>query len=187
MESTSLSFDEVVEKAKVGDASALTHIYERYGRAIRNYTLRLLGNAAEADDATQETFLRAFQKIGSLRDESRIESWLYSIASHYCLDTLRRRKVLSWLPLLNRHEDHHAPYSNDLAGVVAESELVRKTLSRMPPQQAACLVLRSVEGFSCEEIAEILGISRGAVWTRLSRARELFVGIYDELSEGKDT
>ncbi|MCL5264654.1 MAG: RNA polymerase sigma factor [Chloroflexi bacterium] len=182
MEGTALPLDDAIARARGGEVAAFGLIYERYSRPIHNYAQRILGHAAEADDITQETFLRAFQNVSKLRDDSRLESWLYSIASNLCFDLLRRRKLLSWLPLKQEHEEQAA--KSDFMGLMAEGELVQKALSKMPPKYAACLVLRTVEGFSCEEIADILKISKGAVWTRLSRAREMFCKSYDELTRG---
>ncbi|PZR94662.1 MAG: RNA polymerase subunit sigma-24 [Candidatus Chloroheliales bacterium] len=178
----------ILEQARAGDAAAFAVIYETYNLAIHNYAYRLLGNQEQADDITQEAFIKAYQGIGSLRNEAGLQAWLYRIASNLCLDVLRRRKVVSWLPLREEgngdtpphgvHLDLAAP-SADFAADLAEADAVHAVLAQLPPPLAACLVLRSVEGFSCDEIAEILKIPRGTVWSRLARARELFVAAYN--------
>lgn len=178
----------ILEQAREGDAAAFAVIYETYSSAIHNYAYRLLGNQEQADDTTQETFIKAYQSISSLRNEAGLQAWLYRIASNLCLDTLRRRKVVSWLPLREEHSREDSPTSGisleiaapnaDFAADYAEADEVHATLAQLPPQLAACLVLRSVEGFSCDEIAEILKIPRGTVWSRLARARELFMAAY---------
>jgi len=174
---------EALERARQGEAAAFALIYDRYSRAIHNYAFRVLGNQAQADDVTQETFLRAWQRLGQLRDDGRLESWLYAIASHLCTDALRRRKLLSWLPLHPRHEDLPDP-APEVAGALAEHELVQRVLRELSPKFAMPLVLRHVEGFSCQEIAEVLGISVDNVWQRLSRAREMFAAAYGRLGKG---
>lgn len=183
MESAALPVDDAVARARGGELAAFGIIYERYSRPIHRYVRRIMGNQAEADDVTQETFLRAFQNLSRLRDDSRLDSWLFSIASNLCFDLLRRRKVISWLPLEQRHEERAD--GGDLLNSFVEGQLVQQALSRIPPKYAACLILRAVEGFSCDEIAEILKISKGAVWTRLSRAREMFCEAYEELNRSQ--
>ncbi len=179
----------VLEQARAGDAAAFAVIYETYNLAIHKYAYRLLGNQEQADDITQETFIKAYQSIGSLRNEAGLQSWLYRIASNLSLDTLRRRKVVAWLPLREEHSGDDTPPHGvslelaapnaDFATDFAEADAVHAVLAQLPPPLAACLVLRSVEGFSCDEIAEILKIPRGTVWSRLARARELFVTAYN--------
>ncbi len=179
----------VLEQARAGDAAAFAVIYETYNLAIHNYAYRLLGNQEQADDTTQETFIKAYQSIGSLRNEAGLQAWLYRIASNLCLDALRRRKVVAWLPLREEHSRDDTPPHGvslelvaphaDFAADFAEADAVHAVLAQLPPPLAACLVLRSVEGFSCDEIAEILKIPRGTVWSRLARARELFVAAYN--------
>ena len=183
MEGAVLPIDDAIARARGGELDAFGLIYEHYNRPIHSYVRRIIGNQAEADDITQETFLRAFQNLSRLRDDSRLDSWLFSIASNLCFDLLRRRKVISWLPLERKHEEQADGY--DLHAAFAEGQLVQEALSKIPPKYAACLVLRTVEGFSCEEIGEILKISKGAVWTRLSRAREMFCEAYEELNRSQ--
>ncbi|MCL4459282.1 MAG: RNA polymerase sigma factor [Chloroflexi bacterium] len=184
MEGEIVQVNEALGRARRGEATAFALIYERYGEAIHRYAYRLLGDQTQAEDIVQDTFLRAFQNISRLRDDSRLEPWLYAIASHACLDLLRRKRLFSWFLLKRGYGGSVDSESNQLSRM-AEAELVRCTLAQMPPQYAACLILRSVEGFSVEEIAEILGTSKGAIWTRLSRAREMFVQIYGRVSGGK--
>jgi RNA polymerase sigma-70 factor, ECF subfamily len=179
----------ILEQARAGDAAAFAVIYETYNLTIHHYAYRLLGNQEQADDITQETFIKAYQSIGSLRNEAGLQAWLYRIASNLCLDSLRRRKMVSWLPLREESSSDDTPPRGisldlaapnaDFAADLAEADAVHAVLAQLPPQLAACLVLRSVEGFSCDEIAEILKIPRGTVWSRLARARELFVAAYN--------
>lgn len=183
----------ILAQARAGDAAAFAAIYEAYNVAIHNYAYRLLGSLEQADDVTQETFIKAYQSIASLRNEAGLQAWLYRIASNLSLDTLRRRKVVAWLPLRDESRDDTPPHgvsldlaanTADFAADLAEADEVHAVLAQLPPQLAACLVLRSVEGFSCDEIADILKIPRGTVWSRLARARELFVAAYNRNNAG---
>ncbi len=168
----------VIQRAREGDDSAFAAIYEYYSDAIHRYTFRLLGNQEQADDITQDTFIKAYQNIGQLGGDPNLSAWLYRIASNACLDALRRRKRISWLPMLADSDRDEAFTEDDFAPQVAENQAVRRVLADMPAQLAMTLVLRTVEGFSCEEIAEIMNVPKGTVFSRLARSRELFAKLY---------
>jgi RNA polymerase sigma-70 factor (ECF subfamily) len=172
----------VIERAREGDEGAFAAIYEFYSDAIHRYAFRLLGHQEQADDITQETFIRAYQNIGQLGGDPNLSAWLYRIASNACLDALRRRKRISWLPMLADSDKDDEFTQEDFAPQVAEAQAVRRVLADMPPQLAMTLVLRTVEGFSCEEIAEIMNVPKGTVFSRLARARELFARLYSRQS-----
>lgn len=161
-------------------------IYEHFSPQIHRYVFRLLGSQEQADDITQDTFLRAFQNISKIADDSNVSAWLYRIASNAAFDVLRRRKLITWMPILEESDKAGEFTSEDFTPQVIESEVVRRALAEMPPALAVCLVLRSVEGFSCEEIAEILKIPRGTVFSRLARARESFQQVYGHLARSGD-
>jgi RNA polymerase sigma-70 factor, ECF subfamily len=172
----------VIERARNGDDEAFVLIYEHFSAQIHRYVYRLVGNQELADDITQETFLRAFQSIRKISKDANVSAWLYRIASNACFDVLRRRKLITWMPMLEESDKSDEFTSEDFSPQVIESQVVRRTLAQMPPALAVCLVLRSVEGFSCEEIAEILKIPKGTVFSRLARARESFIEIYSLVS-----
>ncbi len=168
----------VIQRAREGDDGAFAAIYEYYADAIHRYAYRLLGNQEQADDITQETFIRAYQNITGLGGDPNLSAWLYRIASNACLDALRRRKRIAWLPMLSDADTDDEFAQDDFAPQVAEAHAVRRVLADMPPQLAMTLVLRTVEGFSCEEIADIMNVPKGTVFSRLARARELFARLY---------
>ncbi len=178
-----VSHRDLAEQAREGDTEGFSWLFDHFGGRILGHAYRLLGNRQDAEDVTQETFLRAFRSIGDLRDEARIGPWLFSIASHLCLDQLRRRRLLSWLPWLRDCDEPFDLPVEGPAGRVEEKDLVQKALAALPGKDAACLTLRTIEGFSCFEIAQIMGCSEAAVWNRLARARERFAREYDKLSK----
>lgn len=172
----------VIERARNGDYEAFGLIYEHYSAQIHRYVYRLVGNQELADDITQDTFLRAFQSIRKISGDANISAWLYRIASNACFDVLRRRKLITWMPMLDDNDKSSEFTSDDFTPQVIESQIVRRTLAQMPPALSVCLVLRTVEGFSCEEIAEILKIPKGTVFSRLARARESFIKTYSQVA-----
>ncbi len=172
----------VIERARNGDDEAFVLIYEHFGPQIHRYVYRLVGNQELADDITQETFLKALQSIRGIARDSNVGAWLYRIASNASFDVLRRRKLITWMPIMEESDKSDEFTSEDFTPQLIESHAVRRTLTEMPPALAVCLVLRSVEGFSCEEIADILKIPKGTVFSRLARAREAFIQTYNRVA-----
>ncbi len=169
-----LTIDEVlVARARRGDAAAFAEIFERYQHRIVNYIYGLVHDRELANDLAQDSFLKAYKALPRMGDDLRLAPWLYRIAGNTAFSALRRRKLIRWLPLLNEGIE-----ATSADGRVAEAEAVQRALARLPAKYAAPLLLHSHEGLSCQEIAAILGISTGAVKTRLFRAREAFRAAY---------
>ena len=166
----------MVERARHGDTAAFEGLVESYRLPLYNLCLRLLGEAGEADAATQETFLRVYLHLPSYDPLRGFKSWLFAVATHYCIDCLRRRR-LTWQPWEAEGDYHDAP---NLAPAtlpeqaVLQSETQRETqalLARLGPQDRAVVVMHYWGGLSYAEMAEAIGSSLGAVKSRLHRAR----------------
>jgi RNA polymerase sigma-70 factor, ECF subfamily len=181
---------------QVVDESALIRLYEQFRRPIHSYTYRLLGSQEDADDVTQEVFVRACTSWDGLYERDHLSAWLYRIATNLCVDLLRRRKRISWWPLAsrNRNGDQSSDdgISNDLTqflvdsgGIpeIAERELIRLALGNMPEEYSIVLVLSAAQGVPYQEIAEIVGISPNAAATRISRAKKMFAEQYQRVSK----
>jgi RNA polymerase sigma-70 factor (ECF subfamily) len=167
----------LVMRARRGDAAAFTEIFERYQHRIVNYIYGLVHDRELANDLAQESFLKAYKALPRMDDDLRLAPWLYRIAGNTAFSALRRRRLIRWLPLLN-----DGIMTGDMDREVAEAEAVHRALAALPAKYAAPLLLHSHEGLSCNEIAEILDISPGAVKTRLFRAREAFRVAYGQVS-----
>src|SRR6476646_1584602 len=116
----------VIARARQGDEAAFSEIYEYYNAPIHRYVYRLLGNPEQADDVTQETFIRAYQRLPVLDEDPNLSAWLYRIASNACLDALRRRRRITWLPMLERTERDQAFTTDDIAPQIVEGEAVSR-------------------------------------------------------------
>jgi RNA polymerase sigma-70 factor (ECF subfamily) len=174
-----------VSRAKAGDQAAFEAIVQRYERQIYSFIYRMMGNADDAYDLTQDCFVRAYRSLGSTSADLNVSAWLHRIASNACLDVLRRRKRIRWLPWdTARHEqllESSQADDPERSSIAHEtSSLVQETLARMTPRNRAALIMREYEGMSCEEIGEILGLSRSAVKSVLFRGREEFRKLYPE-------
>jgi len=164
-----------VAQARDGDTAAFARLMETYQSPVYNLAYRMLGDPAEAEDAAQKTFVRAYVHLNSCRETSKFSSWLLSIASHHCVDLLRRRRT-TWLSV----EDLPGRVEADLSTVQPEQEVimhqttdkVQQLLSTLDPAYRVPVVLRYWYDMPCQEIAKVMGIGEGTVKTRLYRARE---------------
>lgn len=176
---SAVTIDEaLVARARRGDADAFAEIFERYHHRIVNYLYGLVHDRELANDLAQESFLKAYKALPRMDDELRLAPWLYRIAGNTAFSALRRRRLIRWLPLL--HDNGDLGETATMDGQVAEAEAVHRALAQLPAKYAAPLLLHSHEGLSCNEIAVVLGISPGAVKTRLFRAREAFRAAYGQ-------
>jgi RNA polymerase sigma-70 factor (ECF subfamily) len=138
-----------------------------------NLAYRILGNASDAEDLTQDVFLQILRKLQTFRGESAFSTWLYRVAINLCKDHLRRQKVT--LPLTA--DPPNAPIEtepSDAISVIENLELrmsIERALSLLPEEFRLTVVLHDVQGYKYEKIAEILDISVGTVKSRLNRAR----------------
>jgi RNA polymerase sigma-70 factor (ECF subfamily) len=185
-----------LERARAGDADAFRDLTEPYRRELQLYCYRILGSLSDAEDMLQETLIAAWRGLDRFEERASLRTWLYRIATNRCLNALRdagrriptepvppfkppqpsRRGEVTWLQpypdALLEHLPEPAPgpetrYETreavELAFVVA--------LQRMPPRQAATLVLRDVLGYPSAEVASMLGTTETAVKGTLQRAR----------------
>jgi RNA polymerase sigma-70 factor (ECF subfamily) len=163
-----------LQQARNGDEEAFSRIVEAYQRPVYNLCYRMLGDRILAEDAAQETFLRAFKGLKRYDPQRRFVTWLLSIASHHCIDRLRRRK----LRLVPLEELHSAPQVADaapgpesaLATAEQEQEL-RQSMLQLAGTDRAAIVLHYWHGLSYAEVAETLSLTISAVKSRMHRAR----------------
>jgi len=164
----------LVTNAQRGDKNAFAQLVGQYQTPVYNLAYRMLGNAEDAEDAAQETFLRAYAQLRKFDADQKFATWLLSIDAHYCIDRLRRRRFL-WLSLdddvLSESLPSDAPEPDDeLLRHESEQEIVR-LLERLSPAYRLVVVLRYWYDQSIEEIARTTGDSVGAAKVKLHRAR----------------
>jgi RNA polymerase sigma-70 factor (ECF subfamily) len=164
-----------VEAARAGDRQAFSRLVESYSRPVYNLTYRMLGNAEEAEDAAQETFLRAYSRLDQYDTNHKFSTWLFSIANHHCIDRLRKRRAthvsIDDNPVLENLEDDTPQPESSLLDREQVAE-VQRLLALLDPDYRTPLVLHYWENLSYEEIAATLDLSIPAVKSRLFRARQ---------------
>jgi RNA polymerase sigma-70 factor (ECF subfamily) len=166
----------LIHLARQGDAQAFAQLVQRYQAPVYNLAYRMLGDAAEAEDAAQETFLRAYLQLKSYQMERKFAPWLLSITTHYCIDRLRRSKHMG--PSLDADDTQELlistqPEPEESALARERTEDAQSLLNQLPPVYRAVVVLRYWNELSVEEIARATHDSVGAVKVKLFRARQM--------------
>ncbi len=174
-------------KAQQGDQEAFARLVEAYQVPVYNLAYRMLGVATEAEDATQETFLRVYTRLKTYDPSRKFSSWILSIASHYCVDRLRRRRgavsmeeVESWRWMA---DEGLAP--EDKALQRERDRSIREVLATLPEPYRLVIILRYWHNLSYEEIAEITDSTESAVKSRLHRARQAVLEGLNHALEGQ--
>jgi RNA polymerase sigma-70 factor (ECF subfamily) len=174
---TNIELDrELAAKALQGDQDAFAELIHEHENALFNLTYRMLGDAAEAEDAAQEAFIRAYYHLGQYDPARAFRTWLLSIGAHLCIDLMRKRRI-RWLAL-----DETLPPQYDAVGSEhlldddalsrERGEMVQGLLNRLRPDDRAIIALRYWGDLSYEEIAESLRVTTAVVKSRLFRARQ---------------
>ncbi len=168
---------ELITRVLAGDQESFAELVEVYQRSVYNLTYRMLGDAREAEDAAQEAFLRAYQHLDRYDAERPFKTWLLSIASNYCIDRLRKRR-LTWLSIEEPLPPHPALSSSEIEPEDAVSNNERYTavqamLGDLAPEYRAAVVFRYWYDMSYAEIAEMLDTTESAIKSRLFRARQM--------------
>ena len=176
-----------VFQAQQGNDEAFTKLVEEHQTHVYNLCYRMLGEPEAAEDAAQETFLRAYQNLHRYDRSRSFATWLLSIAAHYCIDRLRRRK-LSVFSVDQENEDGTSFEIADASSPDPEVETVKHEerdrlhilLKDLDETDRAAVIMRYWYDFSEIEIAESLKLTVSAVKSRLHRARRSLAGMWQE-------
>ena len=162
-----------LDRLRAGDDRAFEELVRTHQHRVFAVALRMLGNAAEAEEIAQEAFLRAHRSLGDFRGDAKLSTWLYAIASRLCLNRLaagERRHGREGEETLLRLS--HRSLGPDAALERGELEVaLHRAIAELADERRIVVVLRDIEGLAYEEIAQVLGIEVGTVRSRLHRAR----------------
>jgi RNA polymerase sigma-70 factor (ECF subfamily) len=186
---------ELVASCRTGDALAFAQLVRLHEGMVVSLSARLLGDPEEARDVAQEVFLQVYKRLGAFEGRSSLKTWIYRIAVNQCHNRRRfwhrRRRdrelpiderVLAPLAALERRGGE-SPYHETLRR--ERARIVQAALLELRFEHRTVLVLREVEGLTCEEVASALGVAEGTVKSRLSRAREAMRRRLATLLEGE--
>lgn len=174
---------ELIEKIKAGDCQAFKDLFDRYKGLVVNICYRLVGNKEDADDLTQDVFLKVYKSAKHFKHHSKFSTWIYRIAVNLCLNYLRKK---GHFHLFSVDKSSNQSNIGTLNTLIAPSEdqpdvffeqkelekIIWKMINSLPKNQRVALILHRYEGLSCREIGEILECSIGSVHARLYRAKE---------------
>jgi len=174
-----------VAQARQGNQDAFAMLVAAYQVPVYNLAYRMLGSVADAEDATQETFLRVYTRFDTYDSSRKFASWILSIASHHCVDRLRRRRentlsmeeIMAW-----RWVPDERPRPEERVVARESSHEMRRVLDVLPSQYRLVIVLRYWYDMSYEEIADVTESTTSAVKSRLHRARQVVAAMLQ--SEG---
>lgn len=163
----------ILNQVHQGNQEAFTQLVESYQRPVYNLCYRMLGDPDEAEDASQETFLRVYKNIKHYDDKRPFTTWLLSIAAHHCIDQLRKRRMvvisMDTTPYLDPPDGLPGPEASYY--LMEDQKRVQALIKTLNPQDRAAVIMYYWYDFSYEEIAQSLSLTPSAVKSRLHRAR----------------
>lgn len=160
-----------VQGVKNGETRLFEVVIENFQQKLFHYCYHMLGNTEEAEDAVQDSFIRAFEKIGSYKSSISFSAWLYKITYNHCINILRRKKLMRFLPF----SEDTCIDSTGIETGLEKSELgveLISALSKITPVDKSILILRILEEKNFEEISKILDIKPATLRKKYERARK---------------
>lgn len=175
-----------------GDTSAFGKLVDRYRTPVFNLILRLTGNYHEAEDLLQDVFIKAYEKLDGFTAGNSFFSWIYTIALNRVRNHIKRKQIISFIPLFGRRIDDdehikqivcaaHEPGPEERVQKIEDMKLIRRILKELPFKYREILILRYEHDMSYEQIRGITGLPLGTVENRLYRAGRMLEGAYRKI------
>ncbi len=171
----------LVKQCQKGHYDAFEELIHKYQQKVYSLCYRYAGNYDDANDLAQEAFIRVYHSINKFHFKSTFSTWLFRVTSNVCLDEMRKKKKTSSVSLDSPMETDegemyfHLPDQKFNPEIMAErkdvQQIVHNAIQELPTDQKMTLLLREIQGFTYDEIAEVLEVSSGTVKSRLSRSR----------------
>ena len=175
---TIVTDEELIARFQDGDEYAFDQIVRRYKDPLLNFVYRFVGDTIEAEDIVQDTFYRVYKNKHYYKEVAKFSTWIYTIAGNLSKTELRRRRRRKFFSI---HGDSVTDKEYDLPDLTKSPEvkanssvtekIIQKAISKLPPKFRQVILLRDVQEFSYEEIADILKVPLGTVKSRVNRAR----------------
>ncbi len=166
-----MNISEIVQRCKNGDYEAWNMIVDRYAKTIYNLALNFFANREDAEDITQDVFLKVYNNIDKFREEKSFKSWLVRISTNHCIDHWRKTKRSA--RRIELSDDliriDHTP--EDKAVKNGDVTNLRNKISILDPDLRLLLIMRDIQEYSYQEIADTLDLPLGTVKSRINRAR----------------
>ncbi|PAB61399.1 RNA polymerase subunit sigma-24 [Anaeromicrobium sediminis] len=183
----------LIKKCQSGDVESFELLIKDYEKRAFNIAYRMLGNVEDANDATQEAFIKIYKHINKFKGDSSFSTWLYRIVTNTCLDILRKNKNKKTLSYDNPTETEEGTIKREFVDhktnteKTVEREMVKKELheciNSLGDSHKTAIILRDINGFSYKEIAHILSCSEGTVKSKINRARKNLKNLLEDKME----
>jgi RNA polymerase sigma-70 factor (ECF subfamily) len=174
----------LIAQALAGDTSAFEQIVMRHERRVLTLACRLLGNIHDAQDASQEVFIRAYRFLHRFDTQRALEPWLIRMTVNVCRDVGRRRQSRRSVPLEGELLTANAdPYAE--LDLEERRRMLHRALDGLPAKERAAIVLRDIEGLSTEQVARLLGSAQATVRAQVSSARLKVRKAVEKLKRGR--
>ena len=170
----------LVEEALAGNVPAFEKLVSLYGKKIYNYCYRMTGNKEDAEDISQDVFVKSYRSLNGFKRNSQFSTWIYRIAYNACIDHHRKKKVVT--VSITRSDEDNGKQDNEIVSesLSLEEEVlmnerknaVHSAIAKLRPEYRTVILLRDIDGLSYDEIAGVLNIPLGTVKSYISRARE---------------
>ncbi len=181
VETLSLQEASLIEQSKAGNIESFEQLIIAHQKKAFNIAYRILGNLEDANDVTQEALLKAYRGINKFNGKSSFSTWLYAIVNNACMDFIRKNRKTTVTYLDREYETEEGSYKaqvysdEDTPEAVLEKKevqrLVNEAINKLSYEHRKIIVLRDIQQFSYQEIAQMLNCSEGTVKSRISRAR----------------
>lgn len=190
MDKTLYNEEELIKKASGGDSEAFGRLVEKYEGMVYNIIIGDIGRCEDAYDISQEVFIKAYRSINSFRGDCKFSTWIYRICINACRDYIRYKSKDKYISM-SEYDENTYERQLDIADDVSKEpesiserkekiEYVRLAISSLNPIHRRIIILRDIEGYSYDEISEMLSLEEGTVKSRINRARH---AIKDFLSQ----
>jgi RNA polymerase sigma-70 factor (ECF subfamily) len=169
----------LIEWAKAGNISAFEELISLYEKKIYNFCYRMTNNREDAEDLAQEVFIKVYRNLDGFKGDSKFSTWIYRIAYNTCVDKHRRKKKIQFFSLDSGNDENVGTMQLVSGNPLPEDEVIQKErykkiqacIASLKPKYKTVIILRDIQNYSYEEIAEILQLPLGTVKSHISRAR----------------
>ncbi len=172
MEDTDIA---LMSRIKKGDTKAFEMLLFRHQRSVYNLAFRFLNDEGEAEDITQEVFIRVYRAAKTYTPQAKFTTWLYTIVKNLCFNAIRNKKSAEIVPIDDEAIPEIASKGDDPSEILSKGQIkerVIKAVNALPENLRIAVILMKFQGLSCEEVGNILGCSVNAVKLRVHRAKE---------------
>ena len=164
-----------INKILNGDTNAFTVLVDRYKDLVFTLALRMVKNREEAEEVSQDTFIKVYKSLNRFKGDSKFSTWIYRVAYNTCLDRLKKNKRQEYTVAIDEQTEHQVKTLENILGALEEKEkqlAIKKCLEMLPSEDSFILTLYYFEELSLDEISKITGLKPNNVKVKLFRSRK---------------